>query len=133
MTGYAVGMRLPMGTALRRAAVLLSFAAIACTGGHKPAPIAAQEGGAAAPSGSASAATPDAGAAAGQSCTAASDCASGVCEGEGCGDVPGTCAAAERMCTRDAQLYCGCDGVEFRASGQCPGRRFAHRGACGSP
>ncbi|MGC4065440.1 MAG: hypothetical protein QM784_12485 [Polyangiaceae bacterium] len=29
---------------------------------------------------------------AGAQCQAASECESGVCEGEGCGDTPGTCA-----------------------------------------
>ncbi|MEM7153507.1 MAG: hypothetical protein AAF799_11745 [Myxococcota bacterium] len=64
-------------------------------------------------------------------CLSDSDCDGGVCEGQGCGDdTPGTCAPAERMCTRDAQTYCGCDGKEFTSSGSCPGRRFASRGKC---
>ena len=68
---------------------------------------------------------------AGESCLAAAECESGVCEGEGCGDdQPGTCAAAERMCTRDLQQYCGCDGETFGASGSCPGARYAHKGPC---
>ncbi|MFO0634713.1 MAG: hypothetical protein U0168_17860 [Nannocystaceae bacterium] len=127
-------MRLTIGIACGRAAVLLTFAVIACTGGHKSVPVAA-DGGGGTPGASAAvdSGEQDPGGDVGQPCTAPGDCASGVCEGEGCGDVAGTCAATERMCTRDAQLYCGCDGVEFRASGQCPGRRFAHRGPCGSP
>jgi hypothetical protein len=69
----------------------------------------------------------------GESCLAATDCASGVCEGQGCGaDAPGVCAPASRGCTRDSRSYCGCDGQTFRASGSCPGRRFATKGACAS-
>lgn len=69
--------------------------------------------------------------AAGDSCTAADQCGSGVCEGEGCGDdTPGTCAAPHRMCTRDARSYCGCDGKTFVSSGTCPGQRYASTGAC---
>jgi hypothetical protein len=72
----------------------------------------------------------DAPAAAG--CATDGDCAADqLCEGEGCEGATGTCVARSRMCTRDAQLYCGCDGVEFRASGQCPGRRYRSRGECG--
>jgi len=69
----------------------------------------------------------------GTPCRAASDCASGVCEGEGCGDdQPGTCMAAARSCTRDYQTYCGCDGQTFKGSGSCPGQRYANRGECSS-
>ncbi len=70
------------------------------------------------------------GAPAGSACTAAADCASGICEGEGCGDARGVCAEASRACTKDLRQYCGCDGVTFGASGSCPGRRFAHAGEC---
>lgn len=66
----------------------------------------------------------------GASCTTAGDCASGVCEGEGCGDGQGVCAPAQRGCTKDLRPYCGCDGVTFRASGTCPGQRYAHTGEC---
>jgi hypothetical protein len=70
--------------------------------------------------------------AAGEPCLEAGDCASGVCEGPGCGpDQPGTCAPAQRACTRDLRPYCGCDGQTFRTSGSCPGQRFAFRGECG--
>jgi hypothetical protein len=72
------------------------------------------------------------GAAPGASCLRPSECASGVCEGQGCGDdTPGTCVdPAARICTMDLVSYCDCDGVTFQASGTCPGRRVASRGAC---
>lgn len=67
----------------------------------------------------------------GASCLAAEECASGVCEGEGCGaDQPGTCAPKSRGCTRDLRPYCGCDGLTFRTSGSCPGKRFSARAEC---
>ncbi|MCA9711788.1 MAG: hypothetical protein KDK70_38485, partial [Myxococcales bacterium] len=76
-------------------------------------------------------APPVGGGADGASCLAASDCQSGVCEGQGCGDdQPGTCVPQSRMCTRDLQAYCGCDGATFRTSGSCPGQRYAARGEC---
>lgn len=67
---------------------------------------------------------------AGAQCQAASECESGVCEGEGCGDTPGTCAPAQRACTRDLRAYCGCDGKTFRASGSCPGQRYSAKAEC---
>ncbi|MBP8811985.1 MAG: hypothetical protein KBG48_31465 [Kofleriaceae bacterium] len=74
----------------------------------------------------AAAAKPD-----GAACLAATECASGVCEGQGCGpEAPGVCAPAQRGCTRDLRAYCGCDGQTFRASGSCPGQRFAAAEAC---
>ena len=67
----------------------------------------------------------------GETCLAASDCASGICEGMGCAeDTPGTCKNPARMCSMDLQSYCGCDGETFQASGSCPGRRFESKGAC---
>lgn len=64
-------------------------------------------------------------------CDSAADCAAGeVCEGQGCGPKGGRCMSAQRMCTRDLQTYCGCDGNEFGGSGTCPGDRYAYRGAC---
>jgi hypothetical protein len=67
----------------------------------------------------------------GANCLAATDCTSGVCEGQGCdAGKPGVCVAASRGCTRDLRQYCGCDGVVFQASGSCPAKRFASRGAC---
>lgn len=77
-------------------------------------------------------AAPAAGKAAlGDACLAGSDCASGLCEGQGCGDdAPGVCVDHARHCTRDLVAYCGCDGTTFKASGACAVRRFAHKGAC---
>ncbi|MGE0395456.1 MAG: hypothetical protein AB7T06_01925 [Kofleriaceae bacterium] len=67
----------------------------------------------------------------GASCLKGEDCASGVCEGEGCGDdQPGTCAPAQRGCTKDLRAYCGCDGKTFKTSGSCPKQRYASKGAC---
>jgi hypothetical protein len=73
---------------------------------------------------------PTAKAPAGAACNAASDCASGICEGQGCGPNQGVCAPARRMCTRDLRQYCGCDGQVFQSSGSCPGKRFSKRGPC---
>ncbi|HUS27524.1 MAG TPA: hypothetical protein VMZ53_03415 [Kofleriaceae bacterium] len=67
----------------------------------------------------------------GAPCLAESECASGVCEGQGCGpDQPGACAPKARGCTRDRRQYCGCDGITFFSSGSCPGHRYASKGAC---
>ena len=67
----------------------------------------------------------------GASCLSGADCASGLCEGEGCGeDTPGLCMSRARPCTRDLRAYCGCNGETFRTSGSCPGKRYASRGAC---
>jgi len=67
----------------------------------------------------------------GAACDSDADCGTEeVCEGLGCGAGEGRCDARERVCTRDLALYCGCDGVEFQASGSCPGARFAYRGPC---
>src|SRR5689334_857570 len=47
-------------------------------------------------------------------CLADTECASGVCEGQGCAaDQPGACAPKTRGCTRDRRQYCGCDGITF--------------------
>lgn len=65
----------------------------------------------------------------GSPCEQASECESGVCEGEGC-DVPGVCVAKSRPCTKDLRQYCGCDGKTFQGSGSCPGARFSKRAPC---
>lgn len=67
----------------------------------------------------------------GAACLTAEECASGVCEGEGCDEAsPGICAPAQRACTRDRRPYCGCDDQTFYTSGSCPGQRYAHTGSC---
>lgn len=67
----------------------------------------------------------------GEACYGAAECASGVCEGEGCGvDQPGKCVAASRSCSGSEQVYCSCAGQAFRAPGDCPAQRFSRRGAC---
>ncbi len=70
----------------------------------------------------------------GAACASAADCDSGLCEGQGCGsDAPGHCVAKERVCTMDLIAMCDCDGKTFQSSSTCPGRRYAHRGACAPP
>lgn len=77
---------------------------------------------------------PPAAGADGATCLAASDCASGVCEGQGCtDDQPGRCASAHRGCTKDLRPYCGCDGQTFHTSGSCPGQRYVATGDCPHP
>jgi hypothetical protein len=67
----------------------------------------------------------------GGACESGDQCASGICEGQGCGaDRKGVCMSQNRRCTRDLRAYCGCDGQTFRASGSCPGRRYSARAAC---
>lgn len=66
----------------------------------------------------------------GDACDKSDDCASGVCEGEGCGPKQGKCAAKDRKCTMDLRSYCGCDGKSFQGGGNCPKKRYAKKGAC---
>ena len=67
----------------------------------------------------------------GAACSTAAECASGICEGRGCGaEAKGTCVSRNRACTRDLRTYCGCDGQTFQSSGSCPGRRYGHEGEC---
>ena len=67
----------------------------------------------------------------GEACYGPGECASGVCEGEGCGvDQPGKCVAASRACSASEQVFCSCAGQTFRAPGDCPAQRFSRRGAC---
>lgn len=68
----------------------------------------------------------------GEPCTDGRQCVSGSCVGEGLegcsrGDQ-GVCGLAS--CTMDLASYCGCNNVEFQASGSCPNRQFAYRGPC---
>jgi hypothetical protein len=65
-----------------------------------------------------------------EACTDDADCASGICEGVGCGTPDGRCVDKDRPCTADIQPYCGCDHMTFTASGSCAGRRYAHKGRC---
>ncbi|MBT8493973.1 MAG: hypothetical protein KJO07_13045, partial [Deltaproteobacteria bacterium] len=67
---------------------------------------------------------------AGAACLFANECASGVCEGLGCGDIAGRCTAADRTCTGDVVPYCSCDGKTFYGSSGCPNQRYAAKGAC---
>jgi hypothetical protein len=66
----------------------------------------------------------------GTACSTSSQCASGICEGMGCGWNQGKCAPAQRSCTRDLRVFCGCDGKDFQGSSTCPGRVFRHPGSC---
>ena len=71
------------------------------------------------------------GAADGESCLTGDDCASGICEGIGCGDdMPGTCMARMRPCTKDLRPMCDCEGNTFQASSSCPGRRVEKKVPC---
>jgi hypothetical protein len=66
-------------------------------------------------------------------CRSNRDCARGlVCSGdEGCDGAPTwTCKPPPRACIADTQVFCGCDGRDFRASMTCPGRPHRHRGSC---
>jgi hypothetical protein len=104
-------------------------------GGTSGAPPAAAKTGAPPAAGKSTGAPPATAktlAAVGAACDSAADCATGVCEGEGCAPGRGRCAAKNRSCTRDRRAYCGCDGNTFYSSGSCPGRRFASRGVCGA-
>jgi len=69
----------------------------------------------------------------GAACTRGDECASGTCEGEGCGQDEGRCVSTGRLCTKDFKAFCGCDGQTFRSSGTCPNRTFASKGMCKPP
>jgi hypothetical protein len=76
-------------------------------------------------------AQPSALAADGAACKVGTDCASGTCEGQGCGDdALGHCASANRGCTRDRREFCGCDHHIFFGSSSCPGQRYLTKGKC---
>ena len=68
----------------------------------------------------------------GAQCSAAKECASGICEGQGCGALAGVCVDEGRVCTMDIRDYCGCDGQTFQSSGSCPGQLYSKRGSCES-
>ena len=70
------------------------------------------------------------GAPGGTACATGKDCASGVCEGQGCDGSGPRCRPVGTMCTMDLVPYCGCNGVTFRSSSGCAGRPFAARGPC---
>jgi hypothetical protein len=66
----------------------------------------------------------------GAACSAGDECASGLCEGEGCEPGQGRCVSDDRLCTTDLAPYCGCDGQTFHASSTCPARRYRQLGPC---
>jgi hypothetical protein len=100
-------------------------------GSVDPGPDPAADGGQASADGGQAPAGDDGGTPSAVACLSDADCNGDVCEGQGCGDAqPGTCVSKARMCTRDSRPYCGCDGQTFRASGSCPGRRYAAKGEC---
>lgn len=66
----------------------------------------------------------------GGNCNTNDDCASGICEGLGCGELEGTCAPRERTCTEDEVPYCTCDGTTVYGSSGCPEVRYASEGEC---
>lgn len=68
----------------------------------------------------------------GSECWKGVECESGICEGMGC-DNPGQCMPRIRSCYHDVKSYCTCDGVNYGASGNCPGIRYAYRGVCKFP
>jgi hypothetical protein len=65
-------------------------------------------------------------------CTSNRDCRRGqVCTGpEGCG-MTWTCQRPPpERCNPDTQVFCDCERNTFRASMNCPGQPYAHRGSC---
>ena len=112
---------------MRRSVVL--FGVLLCGAcNRQPSPEPAEEAPVEAAPMSAASGGPD-----GAACVAPTDCASGVCEGQGCDDSqPGTCAPAwaVRQCVADHASYCGCDGATFDANVGCPGKRYRHEGPC---
>ena len=63
-------------------------------------------------------------------CSPNEPCAQGLCVGASCGDT-WTCVLDGRPCRPSLADYCGCDGVTFQDSENCPARPYASRGACG--
>jgi hypothetical protein len=70
---------------------------------------------------------------AGGHCDVDADCASGTCEGMGCGPYEGVCADNSRDCTEDEYEYCGCDGTVFQSSSSCAGARYTYTEECRVP
>jgi hypothetical protein len=65
-----------------------------------------------------------------RACTSSAGCRQGeMCLGEAGCDARWTCQPS-RPCTLDLVPFCGCDNQTFRGSSTCPGRPYAHRGAC---
>lgn len=64
-------------------------------------------------------------------CSSSRDCRRGeVCTGPpGCG-MTWICARPPERCNPDTQVFCDCERNTFRASMNCPGQPFAHRGSC---
>jgi len=64
-------------------------------------------------------------------CTTSRDCRRGqVCTGPpGCG-MTWVCERPPEPCNPDTQVFCDCERNTFRASMNCPGQPFAHRGSC---
>ncbi len=64
-------------------------------------------------------------------CTTSRDCRRGqVCTGPpGCG-MTWVCERPPERCNPDTQVFCDCERNTFRASMNCPGQPFAHRGSC---
>jgi hypothetical protein len=63
-------------------------------------------------------------------CSSTEPCAQGLCMGVSCRDT-WTCVEDGRPCPPSLADYCGCDGVTFQDSENCPTRPYASRGACG--
>jgi hypothetical protein len=66
-------------------------------------------------------------------CSSNRSCRRGeVCQGvAGCGEeVVWQCAPPTRPCVTDTQVFCDCEGHDFRASMFCPARPYRHRGSC---
>lgn len=116
-----------MGTPARASALLLGIVAFAtgCPVSVAPQPPPARQPNY--PTGQSGANPPTDGSA----CNRAADCQSGVCEG-GCEPGQAVCVSARRACVMSIAEFCGCDGATFTSSGTCPGRQFAHAGACGA-
>ncbi|MBX7190530.1 MAG: hypothetical protein K1X94_00645 [Sandaracinaceae bacterium] len=64
-------------------------------------------------------------------CQTSRDCRRGqVCSGPpGCG-MTWTCQRPAERCNPDTQVFCDCERNTFRASMNCPGQPYAHRGSC---